>query len=56
MRTAFIRVVDDHVVVFDASALVLLRNATESVEEETITELHDIGLVDTSHFLPRTTR
>ena len=50
------RIVDNHVVVLDAGALVVLSYATEGVEEETVTKLHDIGLVDTSHFLPRTTR
>ena len=47
------RVVDNHVVVLDASALVVLSYATEGVEEETVTELHDVRLVDTSDFLQR---
>ena len=45
------RVVNDHVVVLDASALVILGHLAESVQEQTITELHDVGLVDTSDFL-----
>lgn len=39
------RVVDDHVARGDAGALVLLGDVTEGVEEETVTELHDVGLV-----------
>ena len=45
------RIVNDHVVGSDTGALVLLRNLTEGVQEKTITELHDVGLVDTSDFL-----
>lgn len=45
------RVVDDHIVVLDAGALVVLRDATEGVEEETVTELHDVGLVHARNFL-----
>ena len=45
------RVVDDHVIGLDTRALVLLGDATERVEEQTVTELHDIGLVDTGDLL-----
>lgn len=48
---ASLRVVDNHVIVLDAGALVVLRDAAEGVEEETVTELHDVRLVDTSDFL-----
>ena len=47
----FVRVVNDHVVVLYASGLVLFCDATEGVQEETITKLHDVGLVDASNFL-----
>ena len=45
------RVVHDHVVCLDTIGLVLLRDATEGVEEKTVAELHDVGLVHTSNFL-----
>ena len=45
------RVVNDHVVVLDASALVILGHLAEGVQEQTITKLHDVGLVDASNFL-----
>ena len=45
------RVVDNHVVVLDAGALVVLSYATEGVEEETVTELHDVRLVNAGDFL-----
>ena len=47
------RIVNDHVVVLDASALVILGHLAEGVQEQTITELHDVGLVDASDFLLR---
>ena len=46
-----LRVIDDHVVVFDSGRLVLFSNLTEGVEEQTITEFHDVGFVNTSDFL-----
>ena len=46
-----LRVVHNHIVVLDAGSLVLLGNAAESVQEKTITELHDVCLVNTSDFL-----
>ena len=46
-----LRVVNDHVIVFDARRLVFLGNVTEGVKEETVAKLHDIGLVDTCNFL-----
>lgn len=46
-----IRVINNHIVVLDPSKLVLLGDAAESVQEETITKLHDVGLVDTGDFL-----
>lgn len=46
-----VRVVDNHVVELDAHGLVVLGDAAEGVEEETITELHDVGLVHASNFL-----
>ena len=45
------RVVHDHVIVLDAGALVVLGHAAERVEEETVTELHDVRLVDAGDFL-----
>jgi len=45
-------VVDDRVAKFDAGALVFLGNLAEGVEEKTITELHDVGFVHASDFLP----
>ena len=50
-QMARVRVVDDHVVVLNARRLVFLSNFTEGVEEKTVTELHDVGLVDASNFL-----
>ena len=44
-------VVDDHVIRLDAGTLVLFRDATERVEEQTIPELHDVRLVHTGHLL-----
>lgn len=46
-----VRVVDDHVVVLDARRLVLFGDLAECVQEQTITELHDVGLVDAGDFL-----
>lgn len=46
-----IRVIDDHVVVLKTRRLVLLRNPTEGVQEQTITKLHDVGFVDACNFL-----
>ena len=46
------RVVNNHVIVLNPRRLVFLRNVTESVEEQTITKLHDVGLVDASDLLP----
>ena len=46
-----IRVVNNHVIVLNASALVLLCDLAEGVEEETIAKLHDVGLVDARDFL-----
>ena len=46
-----LRVVNNHVVEFDTSRLVLLRDASESVKEQTISEFHDVGLVHASDFL-----
>lgn len=46
-----LRVIDNHVVVLNSSALVFLCDPAEGVEEETVTELHDVGLVDASNFL-----
>jgi hypothetical protein len=40
------RIVDDHVVELDSGSLVLLCDGLASVEEETISKLHDVGLVD----------
>lgn len=46
-----IRVVNNHVVVLDSGALVLLSNTAESIQEEAIAELHDVGLVHARDFL-----
>lgn len=53
--TSHIRVINNHVVELDARGLVLLGDPSESVEEETITELHDVGLVHAGNFLFFTT-
>ena len=45
------RVVDNHIIVGNARALVFFSNLTESIEEQTVTELHDIRLVHAGHFL-----
>lgn len=45
------RVVDDHGVECDTRALVLLCDGLARVQEETVTELHDVGLVDTGDLL-----
>ena len=45
------RVIDNHIVICNSRVLVLLCNLTESVEEQTVTELHDIRLVHAGHFL-----
>jgi len=45
------RVVNDHIIGFDACRFVTLGNTTESVQEETVAELHDVSLVYTGHFL-----
>jgi len=45
------RIVNNHIVIFDARRLVLLRNTSESVEEKTITEFHDIRFVYAGDFL-----
>jgi hypothetical protein len=44
-------VVDNHVVRSDTGCLVLFRDSAEGVEEETVTELHDVGLVHASDLL-----
>ena len=46
-----LRVINNHIIMFNSGALVLLCDAAESVKEETVTELHDVGLVDASNFL-----
>ena len=46
-----VRVIDDHVIVNNSGGLVLLGNATEGIEEQTITKFHDVGFMDTSNFL-----
>ena len=45
------RIVNDHVVGSDTGALVLLRNAAEGVQEQPVTELHDVSFVDAGDFL-----
>ena len=50
-RKRGIRVVNDHVVVFDTGRLVFLRYPTEGVKEETVTEFHDVRLVHARDFL-----
>lgn len=44
-------VVDNHVVELDARAGILLGDLTAGVEEETIGQLHDVGLVDAGDLL-----
>jgi len=44
-------VVDDHVIEGEPRVLVLLCNLAESVKEQAVAELHDVGLVHTSDFL-----
>ena len=50
-RHASLRVVYDHVICGDARSLVLLCYLPESVEEETVAELHDVRFVDACYFL-----
>jgi hypothetical protein len=45
------RVVDDHLVELDAGGLVLLGDLSASSEEESVSKLHDVGLVDAGDFL-----
>ena len=45
------RVVHNHLVKLDAGRLVLLGDLGARSEEESVSELHDVGLVDTRHFL-----
>ena len=45
------RVVHDHVIERNAGRFVFFRDATEGVKEQTITKLHDVGLVHASDFL-----
>lgn len=45
------RVVDDHGVESDTRTLVFLCDGLARVQEETVTELHDVGLVDTGDLL-----
>lgn len=46
-------VVDNHRVESDTSvSVLLLGNSLTRVEEETVSKLHDVGLVDTGDFLP----
>lgn len=45
-------VVDDHAVELDTSvAVLLLGDSLARVQEQTVTEFHDVGLVDTGDFL-----
>ena len=46
-----LRVVDNHVIESETGRLVLLRDLSESVQEETVTELHDVSFVNTGNFL-----
>ena len=45
------RVVDNHIVRGDTHVRVVLRYLPEGVEEEAVTEFHDIGLVHACDFL-----
>lgn len=47
----YLRVIDDHVVVGDSRRLILFSDLSESVEEQAVSELHDVRLVDTGNFL-----
>ena len=53
MKTRSARVVNDHVVKCDPRGFVLFGDATESIEEQTVTELHNISFVDACHFLEK---
>jgi hypothetical protein len=44
-------VIHDHVVEFDARRFVFLCYSPESIQEQAITKFHDVGFVNTSHFL-----
>lgn len=46
-----LRVVNNHVIKLDAGGPVLLRHATEGVEEKAVTKLHDVRLMNTGDFL-----
>ena len=46
-----VRIIDNHVIVINAGTLVLLCDLAEGVEEETVAQLHDIGLVNARDFL-----
>ena len=50
-QSGIVRVINDHVVELDSSGLVLFRDTAEGVQEQTITKLHDVGLVYASDFL-----
>lgn len=45
------RVVDDHLLELDSRRLVLLGDLLANSEEETVSELHDVGLVNTGNLL-----
>lgn len=46
-----VRVIDDHVIELNSRRLVLLRDLAESVQEQAVTELHDVGLVHACNLL-----
>lgn len=50
-QEADIRVVYNHIIEFDARRPVIFRDPSESIQEQAIAELHDVGFVHTCHFL-----
>lgn len=46
-----VRVVNDHVVALNPRRLVFFRNSPERIEIEPVSQLHDVGLMNHSHFL-----
>lgn len=45
------RVINDHIPAGDSRTFVFLSNLSEGVQEETISQLHDVGLVNTGDLL-----
>lgn len=50
-QEADIRVVYNHIIEFNARRTIIFRDLSESIQEQAIPELHDVGFVHTCHFL-----